>query len=218
MLLLAGLPVLTTVIAANAVDPPSAEDFDDILLNGFFASAIVPLIVLAVATASFGNELEDRTLSNLTLSPLPRWKIVLPKLLAAISIGAPILLVSNIIAVSIAYEGDATAIAASVIAVFLTIAAYSTVFLWLGLTSSRALVIGLLYVFLWEFLFAGFIPGIRFLSIRAYMLGIIRGIDDRRFADVDTIISFPVSLIVMLAIIGIFSALAIRRLRTMDVP
>jgi ABC-2 type transport system permease protein len=217
MLLLAGLPILTTAVAAGSGDV-SAEDFDEVLLNGFFATAIVPLVVLAAATASFGNELEDRTLSNLTLSPLPRWKIVLPKLFATISVGAPILLVSLVISVSIAYEGDATVIAASVIAVLLTIVAYSAVFLWLGLSSSRALVVGLLYVFLWEFLFAGFISGIRFLSIRAYMLGIIKGLDDRRFPDNDLIISFPVSLVVMLAIIGIFTALAVRRLRTMDVP
>jgi hypothetical protein len=39
--------------------------------------------------AAFGNELEDRTLANLTLSPIPRWKIVVPKLLGVITIAAP---------------------------------------------------------------------------------------------------------------------------------
>ena len=58
-------------------------------LLGMLAGAITPLAVLAIAGAAFANEVEDRTLANLTLSPIPRWQIVVPKLLAAITIAAP---------------------------------------------------------------------------------------------------------------------------------
>ena len=101
----------------------------------------------------------------------------------------------------------------------LAILAYSSLFLWLGLSTGRALGYGLMYIFLWEFLFTGFVSGIRFLSIRSYMIGIIRGIDDNRFADdAGEVISFAVSIIVMLVVIVVFTALTVRRLRTMDVP
>ncbi len=73
-------------------------------------------------------------------------------------------------------------------------------------------------MFLWEFLFTNFVSGIRFLSIRAYMLGIVRGIDDTRFEGDNNIISFPVSIIVMLSIFGVFWVLSVRRLKTIDVP
>jgi ABC-2 type transport system permease protein len=216
---LAALPVITTFAATVSGDRPRQSEFDDVLLNGFFAAAILPLIVLAVATAAFGNELEDRTLSNLTLTPVPRWQIVVPKLLAAISVSAPLLLASNVIAVSMAYEGDSQVLVASAIAVVVAIATYSTVFLWLGMISNRALGFGLLYVFLWEGLFSNFVSGIRFLSIREYMLGIIRGLDNDRFAqNADEILSFGVSVAATLIVFSVFLALSIRRLRTMDIP
>lgn len=213
-LIFAGLPILMAALSDG-----SPGDLDDTLLNAFYASLVIPLIALATATASFGNEVEDRTLSNLVLTPVPRWQIVLPKLLASISINGTLIITSVIISVTIAYDGDANVLAAVIIGSLLAIIAYSTVFMWLGLMTSRGLLIGLLYVFLWEFLFTGFIPGIRFLSIRAYMLGVIRGVDDNRFVDdASQIISLPVSLIVLLALIVIFTVLAVRRLRTMDVP
>lgn len=206
------------VLMAALVDWRASE-LDDNLLNGFYAMLVIPLLALATATAVFGNEIEDRTLSNLTLTPIPRWQIILPKLLAAISINGGLLIVSIVISVSLAYDGNGTVIAATIIASLLAIIAYSTVFMWLGLMTTRALLVGLLYVFLWEFLFTGFVTGIRFLSIRAYMLGVIRGIDDNRFtSDADLIISFPVSLVVLLGVIAVFTALSIRKLRTMDVP
>ena len=36
-------------------------------------------------TAAFGNEVEDKSLANLTLAPVPRWQIAVPKLLAGLA-------------------------------------------------------------------------------------------------------------------------------------
>lgn len=217
LLVTIGFAALPVLMAAVVDWRPS--ELDDNLLNGFYASLVIPLLALATATAAFGNEIEDRTLSNLTLTPVRRWQIIVPKLLATISINGGLLIVSLVIAVSIAYEADSTVLLATIVASALAIIAYSTLFMWLGLMTTRALLIGLLYVFLWEILFTGFVSGIRFLSIRAYMLGVIHGIDEDRFADDSTqIISFAVSLIVLLAVIALFTALSVRRLRSMDVP
>ena len=73
------LPVFISAVLAGNSDSISSF-VDDVLLTGVITAAIVPLITLAVGTAAFGNELDDNTLSNLTLSPFPRWKIVAPKL------------------------------------------------------------------------------------------------------------------------------------------
>ncbi len=216
--LLAVVPVLMGV-AVSLNDGQSSDDLDETLIALLFGAAVLPIIALTVSTAALGNDLEDRTLSNLTLTPIARWGIILPKLAAAVTIAAPPVLISAVVSVSLAYDGDSQAIASVVIGMVLAILAYSAVFLWLGLATGRALGYGLMYIFLWEFLFTGFVSGVRFLSIRAYMIGVIRGVDDERFAeDANQVISLPVSLIVLAAIIVIFTALAIRRLRTMDVP
>lgn len=216
---LAVIPILLGLAVGLGDGQPDYELLDGLFIATLFGVAVVPISLLTIASAALGNELEDRTLSNLVLSPLPRWKIIMPKLLATITIGAPPVLVSVIVTLSIAYEGDTDAIVATLIGITLMILAYSSLFLWLGLVTNHALGFGLVYVFLWEFLFTGFVSGIRFLSVRSYMMGIVRGVDDSRFTENSSlIISFPVSLIVLVTITVMFTLLAIRRLRTMDVP
>ena len=51
-------------------------EFEAIVLSTMLVGSIAPLIVVAIASAAFANEVEDRTLANLTLTPLPRWQIV----------------------------------------------------------------------------------------------------------------------------------------------
>ena len=216
---LAIVPVLLGLTISLSNDAPTGSDLDGTMIALLFGAAILPIITLTISTAALGNDLEDRTLSNLTLTPFARWAIILPKYTASITVAALPLLASAVIALTLAYEGDSKAVLAGVAGMALALAAYSAVFMWLGLTTGRALGFGLMYVFVWEFLFTQFVSGLRFLSIRAYMVGVVRGIDDRRFADqADKIISMPVSLAVLIALTIIFTALAIRRLRTMDVP
>ena len=87
ILLLAALPVALAVIvyftATN--DESFDEDFIDILLDGLLVAGIMPIVTMALSTAAFGNELEDGTLSDLMLKPLPKWRIALPKLLVSVA-------------------------------------------------------------------------------------------------------------------------------------
>lgn len=217
--LLSILPVLLGLAVSLSDGGPNLAELDDNLIALLYGAGVLPVIALTVATAALGNDLEDRTLSNLTLAPVARWEIVLPKLAAAVTIAAPPLLISAIVSTSLAYDGDSQVILSVIIGMGLAILAYSAVFLWLGLATGRALGYGLMYMFLWEFLFTNFVSGVRFLSIRSYMIGLIRGVDDRRFSgDPTQVISFPVSIIVILVIIVLFTVLTVRRLRTMDVP
>ena len=218
-LALAALPVITVVATTVSHGVSNPSEYDELLLNAFFAAAVLPLIVLGVATAAFGNEVEDKTLANLTLNPVPRWQIVMPKLLAAITVAAPLLLISAAVSVVIAYEGDGRTVLAVLVAITVAIATYSAVFLWLGLMSTQALGIGLLYVFLWEGLFSNFVPGVRLFSIREYMLGVIRGIAPERFASNEAeVLGAGTSFVASAVVIVVFTALSVRRLRTMDVP
>lgn len=216
--LLSAVPIIMGLVV-SLTDGQDSADLDESLIALLIGAAVLPIITLTVATAALGNDLEDRTLSNLTLTPAARWEIILPKLLAAITVASPPILISAVVAVTLAYDGDSQTIAAVILGVGLAILAYSTLFLWLGLATGRALGYGLMYIFLWEFLFTGIVSGVRFLSVRAYMIGVVRGVDENRFEqDADIVISLPVSIIVLFAIIAVFGALSVRRLRKMDVP
>ena len=223
ILSLAALPILNAAVAAAVSDSVTAAQVDSFLINGMLAGAILPLIVLGVATAAFANEVEDRTLSNLTLTPAPRWQIVMSKLTAAFAISAPAPAISGAIALTLlmgaaGLDGAGTSAAALVAGLLVGAAVYSSVFLWMGLLGTRALGFGLLYVFLWEGLFSSFVSGIRYLSIRQYIIGIVHGLDDRRFPDAQDLLSFPVALGMAAVVFAAFTALSVRRLRQMDVP
>ena len=75
MSVLAAMPVFMAVLAVQSSRAPSVEEFEIVALGAMLAGSISPLVVLAAASAAFANEIEDRTLANLTLAPIPRWQI-----------------------------------------------------------------------------------------------------------------------------------------------
>lgn len=217
MTVLATLPVLIAVLMLHSAHAPSVGDFENLVLSTMLAGSITPLVVLAIGAAAFANEVEDRTLANLTLAPIPRWKIVLPKLLAAITIAGPFIAASAFLTTYVAFLGDYRAVMAVTVSALVGVALYASAFVWLGLVSTQAIGIGLFYIVLWEGFFSGFVSGIRLLSIRYYAIGLMHGLDPRRFATGDNV-SFGVAIALCAIVFAGFLLLSVRRLRRMDVP
>jgi ABC-2 type transport system permease protein len=214
---LAALPVLVAVVMLRSADAPTVASFEQSVLGAMLMGAITPLAVLALAGPAFGNEVEDRTLANLVLTPLPRWQLVLPKLLAAVTLAAPFVAASALGTSFVAFLGDPRAMLAVTTAALTGVVLYAAAFTWLGLVTTQAIGMGLLYVVLWEGLFSGFVTGVRRLSIRYHALALMHGLDPRRFADHD----HPgLTLVVATTLLACaaFVLLAVRRLRRMDVP
>ena len=217
MAVLAAMPVIIVLLMLRSSGAPSVAEFEVGVLSAMLAGSIAPLVVLAIAAAAFANEVEDRTLANLTLAPISRWQIVVPKLLATITIAAPFIAVSAFATSHFAFLGDARATFAVTVSAVIGVALYASAFVWLGLVSTQAIGIGLLYIVLWEGFFSGFVEGVRLLSIRHYAIAIMHGLDERRFAMNDHP-ALWIALLMALLLFGGFLALSVRRLRRMDVP
>lgn len=217
MTVLASLPVLMAVITLRDDDAPSVREFESVVFSGMLAGSILPLIVLAIAAAAFSNEIEDRTIANLTLAPIPRWQIAVPKLLATITIAAPFIAVSAFLTSHVAFLADTRATIAVVVASLVAVALYASAFVWLGLVSTQAIGVGLLYIVLWEGLFSGFVSGVRLLSVRHFSIGLMHGLDERRFSAGNHLGLIPVLAVCVIVFAG-FLYLSVRRLRRMDVP
>lgn len=217
MAVLAMMPVTIALLMLADDHAPSVREFETAILSAMLAGSIAPLVVLAIAAPAFANEIEDRTLANLTLSPIPRWQIVVPKLLASITIAAPFILASALATSWIAYLGDLRAVAAVTVSALVGVALYASAFVWLGLVSTQAIGIGLLYIVLWEGLFSGFVSGVRLLSIRHHAIALMHGLDPRRFAGGDHL-GLAATTAIAALVFGGFLLLAIRRLRRLDVP
>lgn len=230
LFLVAAVPVGLALLLTLTQGEDETSDSGYInFLDGLLIGTVMPVICLVLATAAFGNEVEDRTLNYLVLKPISRYKIVLAKLLAALLIGCPLVVASGVIATWLAagsigsklvvLDSTPQAVAAVGIALFLGSLTYSSLFTWAGLTSTRALPYALVYVVLWEGVVSSFLGGIRYLSVRGYTLALVHGLDDGSFGDLsERAIELPAALIGVAAVTVGFFYLTSRRLDDMDVP
>ena len=217
MAVLATLPGIITLPVISDAHAPSVAEFEVIVFSSMLMGSIVPMVVLAIAGAAFANELDDKTLANLTLAPIPRWQIVVPKFLACVTLAGPFAALSAAVTTHAAFLGDTRATIAVSIAAVLGVALYAAAFIFLGLLTTQAIGLGLLYIVIWEGFVSGFVAGARLLSIRHYSLALMHVFDPRRFAQADVLPPLA-AVIVSSLVVGGFLLLAVRRLRRMDIP
>ena len=176
-LLLVGLGLIPLLVAV--VFRLSEPDIDPdrwaarVLYVGLIVTAILPLTVLLLGTSVLGDELEDGTAVYLLTKPMPRWQILLPKLMAAWVVSSLLVLASAIPSGAIALQGqgDSSLVLGFSVAILAGAFAYTAAFVLLSIVTTRALIAGLVYVFLWEGAITGIFEGTRFLSIRHYTIG-----------------------------------------------
>ncbi len=175
LVLLAGLPVLLAVLFRIYGDTATeSQDFARVILGVLIVNLVLPLTALVVGTAAIGQELDDGTVVYLLAKPVPRWKVVVAKMAAAWMVTGAVALTSVLasgLIILVGHDG-AGLLPAFALSAMAGALAYSAVFVSLSIRFGRALIIGLAYVFVWEALISQFIPGVRFLSIRAYTFGI----------------------------------------------
>jgi ABC-2 type transport system permease protein len=217
MTVLALMPVAFTAMLVRSSDAPTVSEFDVIVLSAMLAGSIAPLIIVSIASVAFAHEIEDRTLANLTLAPLRRWQIVVPKLAAAIVIAGVFVVGSSFLTSYVGFNHDMTATFAVTASALVGLLMYASGFVWLGLVTKHAIAVGLVYIVLWEGFFSGYVSGIRLLSVRHYAAALMHGLDPRRFMGADHV-GLGVALAVAAGVFFLFVFLSVRRLRRMDVP
>ena len=221
LLLLAAIPMVIAIIAQIL-----NTDWDGEVSQGFIQGLItntgLPLIALIVAAPAFADEIEDRTLTNLMLSPISRWQIALPKMLAAAAIVAIPMAISMFVSVILIFDDDAYS-AAIVGAFGMVIGAFAFVslFAFVGTLTTRAVVFGIVYVFGFEALISSAIPGLKYVSISGNTLSIMQQLSS-------TLVNAPKSgsnqlppieyaIIALIAVIIVSNVATVWRLKRMDV-
>jgi ABC-2 type transport system permease protein len=215
---LAALPILAAALFQVAETTTTPREYADDITASLVASAILPLVMLLLGVATFGNEVSDRTLVYLTAKPLARWRIVVPKVAATLLVGGLPVAISGAVAIAVIEQGDMRGVLATAGGLLAGAAAYTAIFTWAGLALRHALVAGLVYVFVWEAVLAAYLDGIRFLSVRRFALAVVHALDADRLATVDVTLSAGAGIVGVTLVTAGFAVLAVRRLRRMDVP
>ena len=169
VLLLFPLPILLVGLAllcrAYNVEP---ADWGTPVLVALGLAVVLPVTALIVGTGVLGSEVEDGTIVHILTKPMPRRDIIAAKLGVAIGITAVTAAVPLFIAGTLA---DSVRLGLGLAAgAALGACAYSSFFLMLSLLSRRPVLLGLVYILVWEGLLGRFVSGTRVLSIEQYVI------------------------------------------------
>lgn len=212
ILLLLPLPALLVGMAAlaHAMAPRDVQHWAAPVLIGIGFAALLPVTALIIGTGVLGAEIDDGTVVHILAKPLPRYQIVLAKLAVAVGVTAAATALPMFVAGLITYSaryGLGLALASVVGS-----AAYCALFLALSLVTRRPVLVGLLYVLIWEDLLATVLNGTRVLSIEQYTvsLAVHLGATDL----LKSTLSVPVTVVMSAVFILAGTLLAIDRLRS----
>lgn len=206
-LLLVGLAVLSR---AAGIAP---SEWGQPVLLGLGLAVVLPVTALIVGTGVLGAEIDDGTIVHILTKPLPRWQIVAPKLVVATGITALTAAIPLYVAGVLAHSvrlGLALAAASAVGAL-----AYTAFFLALSLFTRRPVLLGLVYVLIWEGLLGNVVSGTQVLSIQQYVVTLTDRLAPTALLGGE--VSLPVAVAMSAVFTAGFAALAVRRLRSFSV-
>ncbi|HEU0073356.1 MAG TPA: ABC transporter permease [Dehalococcoidia bacterium] len=220
LLALATIPVLIAVIFEIGNDGETApEEFAvEVLAVWLVTTTVLPLTSVLFGTSVLGDELEDGTIIYLLTKPVQRWLILLPKIAAAWLLTTALVVTSLLISVLIVMGGDGGSIMLGFgVAAAIGALAYAVVFTLLSIVTSRALIAGLIFVFIWEGAVTGIFEGVRYFSIRHYTLGIAEWVSDAPTDYLNAYVGGLTALILCGIVIVAGFAYANQRLRRVEI-
>lgn len=220
MALFSLLPVLVAALFRISGNDDDLQEWTaQVALASLVVALVLPFTALVFGTAALGTEFEDGTAVYLLSKPIPRETIVLSKLLVAWLATVAVVLFATLSAglVAIAGEPQEGIVLGFAVAVVIGSLVYCSAFIWLSIATSRALVAGLLYVFIWEGVVVSLFSGVRVFSIRQYTLGIAGQIITAPGDAFDPRLDGPESIALALAVAGLATWFAIRALRRWEI-
>jgi ABC-2 type transport system permease protein len=205
--LLAGLAWLADFLGAQA------QDWFNPVVIGLGLAVVLPIMTLIIGTGVLGSEIDDGTIVHILAKPLPRREIILAKLAVSWLVSW---VVSGVpLAVAGAIAGSGKLALGLFIGAGVGALAYSALFLVLSLLTRRPVLIGLIYVVLWEGVLGNVLTGTRALSVQQYVQTVA---DKVSGSDLLTgSVSLPVSLAMAAVFVVGGTILAIDRLRSFSV-
>jgi ABC-2 type transport system permease protein len=218
--LLALVPLLLAIVFQLSEPDVEADRWTArTLYIALVITAVLPLTALLLGASTLGDEMEDGTAVYLLTKPIPRWQILMPKLIAAWLITTVLVLPTAVAAGLIALdgEGETSLVVGFGVAIVIGGLAYSTIFVLLSVITSRALITGLVYAFFWEGAITSIFPGARYLSVRHYSLGIADWISNPPERVFDAYVNGVTALVLVVLVTAVAVVIANQQLEEIEV-
>ena len=217
-LLLLMLPVVLLLLcgAARLLAGPDTG-VSVALLGGFALGTVVPLLGLIAGAGAIGPEIDDGSIVYLMSKPLSRHSIVLSKLAVAVAVVTVVAAVPTLFA-GMVLSGTAGGLAVGyAIGAGVAGLAYCALFVLLAILTRNAVVVGLIYVLIWESLVGSYVPGAQVLSIQQWALAITEKVlgSSAGTLGVSSAVSFATGVVLIAVVVAGCTWFAGSRLRTL---
>jgi ABC-2 type transport system permease protein len=197
---LGAIGIVVGAVLGQVADNVTISDRID-FVNAFGLALVLPVATLVFASASFGDLIEDQTLVYLWLRDIPRWRLAASAMLSTLTIVIPLVAVP-LVATAVAAGLDGDSVLAAVIATVIGALAYTGAFTALGLRAKRALVWGLLYIFIWEQFIARAGHGVRRFALSAYTRSVLSKVSGIQITDADISSVYAVVIPIVVAVVA----------------
>lgn len=204
-----GVLIAFAVSRASGGDTAAAD-----FMSLYVLRLMLPIIALVVATATIGTLNENRTMVYVWLRPIGSWTIAAAAFIGGLVVTWGLVVPFSVLIALILGGGDD--VLASIASTAVGSVAYVGLFTFLGALTQRGLMIGLIYLLIWEQFIAGLSAGMARLSVIGYTRSLLG-----RIADVTTVVDDPftvvTSIIVLLAIGAVMFFATTRRVASQEV-
>lgn len=206
-LILVGLAVL--VRALVGADAMAAQN----TLQGLGLVVIVPLVALLATSGLLAPEIDDGSISFLLAKPMSRYTIVASKLVVASACVVLFAVVPLVAAGFILLTDEPRFALGFGVAALAGGIAYCALFALLSVLTRHAVVVGLIYLLIWEGLLGGLLDGVRWLSITRWD-GAVAG----RISGVELVKNLPLTYAVIATVVVVVAGswLTGRKLRAFN--
>ncbi|MFE3106578.1 ABC transporter permease [Kitasatospora indigofera] len=198
LLVVPALLLIISVIAANT--DGDKHDLTVKILGQLSLGTLVPILGLVVGTGAIATEIDDGSIVYLLSKPLPRRLIITTKLAVAVAVTWVFAAVPTFVAGLILYGTKDDLALAFTVGTLVSGAAYSALFLLLGVVTRHAVVAGLAYALLWESLIGNFAKGARTLSVQQWGLSVAEAVAGEGAITADVALGVAVPLLVVVTV------------------
>lgn len=215
LLLLALIPLVLLGVAALLRGVATGLDAETAtaVLSALAIGTVLPLVALICGTGAIATEIDDGSVVYLLAKPISRAAIIVTKYVVALFATVLLAVVPTAIAAVILAGGEKGVVLAYTLSALVGAVAYCGLFLLLGVVTRHSVVVGLLYVLIWESFVGGAVEGAQALSVQQWALSIGQKVADNGL--VTSAVTLPVgaSLLAAVALFGLY--FAVQRLRSL---
>jgi ABC-2 type transport system permease protein len=161
-LVLIALAAVVRMLAAQGAGPVKT------VVGEFGLGLVLPLVALIATSSVLSPEIDDGSIVYLLAKPISRHAVVVSKLVVAFGCAVAFAVVPIFLAALLLAPSHWQLAGAYSLGAFAAGAAYTALFGWLSTLSRHSVVLGLVYVLLWEGLVGGLVAGVRWLSITSW--------------------------------------------------